>query len=654
MTFENINEAAKAQRLDRETWAERQKVDFEFTAYGTGEVLLEPYFFGRAFDRPPAFNFSAVGGGGTEFPEVKAIVHPRPTQTSAFHNLNWQGWWEDPQFEMQMHWGDPVIPALNEGFRGSTHIKWQKIHWDVTGRDPDDDFGNFDVASELLPVYSNQWVQSSHGANRWAIVQQHGVQREPRPGKFSAKFTFDASGESRWLIPLVQQGGWFPWGSVEPNYSDELYERNISSTVVDNNYISSAGQVGSTPANCGWIQVGVNPPNNKYTVELDVFSTAAAQVTVLFQLYDFNAGVNVKNVATGLDVFVGSRIHEEVPVEIVLLPGWNTVRAEYKVPSWLMPNVPAQYMPGLEGIEKYTFAGIWPWLKPKIKANGDPGESVFIARALMWPDWASKAPTPWLTVGVAEWIKDAQGMFVGATLWVRTAEPSPLCDGAFADKLCAPLTRVTSLPTLSQQVAKLGLGPGNELVATTWGYVTGDDGLTHRNAGLAFSDEVIFSSWITGAGEPVLHQEGGSTTPYVDTSSPPSGQQYSVSWDPGVGLRHLSISAALRCDAGRAYDNVYYFSTVSAGETWTLSLKAKVSTTSGTPVVYALVQFYGVNWGLSVQQQTTGSLSTSYQTITASATAVVDGFVHARIVPAYLSSGTNAKFTVGDVSFGLT
>lgn len=46
--------------LDRETWAGLDKIDYHILVEGRGEAIVGPFYFGRAFDAPPFFTFSAV------------------------------------------------------------------------------------------------------------------------------------------------------------------------------------------------------------------------------------------------------------------------------------------------------------------------------------------------------------------------------------------------------------------------------------------------------------------------------------------------------------------------------------------------------------------------------------------------------------------
>lgn len=56
----SVRRAEQAKQLDRDTWADLDQVGFRFEVVGDGEAIAGPFYFGRAFDAPPIFSFSAV------------------------------------------------------------------------------------------------------------------------------------------------------------------------------------------------------------------------------------------------------------------------------------------------------------------------------------------------------------------------------------------------------------------------------------------------------------------------------------------------------------------------------------------------------------------------------------------------------------------
>ena len=61
MSIERSTRRAEINReLDRETWSDLDKIVYEFIVKGSGEAVAGPFWFGRAFDAPPYFSFSAV------------------------------------------------------------------------------------------------------------------------------------------------------------------------------------------------------------------------------------------------------------------------------------------------------------------------------------------------------------------------------------------------------------------------------------------------------------------------------------------------------------------------------------------------------------------------------------------------------------------
>lgn len=68
--------ADKRREVEREQWADLSRVEFEFNINGMGEGISEPIYFGRAYDSPPRFSYSLIGGDSEQFEEVRAITWP--------------------------------------------------------------------------------------------------------------------------------------------------------------------------------------------------------------------------------------------------------------------------------------------------------------------------------------------------------------------------------------------------------------------------------------------------------------------------------------------------------------------------------------------------------------------------------------------------
>ncbi len=62
-TYRSLRRADTKIRLDIEQWPALDKIFYEFLVEGTGEAIAGPFWFGRAFDNPPFFSFSAVAQG---------------------------------------------------------------------------------------------------------------------------------------------------------------------------------------------------------------------------------------------------------------------------------------------------------------------------------------------------------------------------------------------------------------------------------------------------------------------------------------------------------------------------------------------------------------------------------------------------------------
>jgi hypothetical protein len=650
MTMEQLRKAQQAKELARSAWAERQGVDFEFNTVGTGEALTPPIYFGRVFDRPPAFDYSAVLNQSLDDRgHVQAFLAPGQHLQAEYDSLSWPGFWEDPQFEVQMRWNDPVIPALNEDiWDGGQSMGFQRIHWNLLGTDPQTT-NNDDEAGLDAVGWANQWLQSSLGANRWAIVEEYGCPRGPRTGRYSAKFTFDATGESRWLIPFHQTAMVWPYWTYEQNMSDELIERNIIGSMLDYNYTSRSGVWGTLPggpASCGGIPLGVNPPNNKWTVRLEVYSTAAASIEVKFDVFNQNEVESIVNPATGVAVEVLAYDKDLAYSETVALSaGWNSLLVEYKVPSWIMPNVPFQRPPSVP--EGDYFRSGWYSFKAKMKAYGLDGESVYLARATIEPDWSSKAPVPWLTVGVAEWIKDDQGMYVGAILWIKSSEVSPDCDNGVIESYCHDY-RHTSAQTLTQHVQAVGLGTGDQIP------IDAPEGTGKMRLGGAGG--VLVRDWYLDAtpDPPIFAAPNSSmNSPWrIKSNDPPPGETFHLQIAAGTAaatnVLHIAAGKTCRGKLLTAFGEMY-FSTVSAGETITYTFKAKASTLTGAPQIRMVFQFIPA---VASAVSKLFTLSTSYQTFVHSILIPYTGSIAAYIVPVFTTNA--AQWDVGAITCEIT
>lgn len=56
--------AEQGKELDREQWAALGQIDYNIRVEGRGQATAGPFYFGRAFDSPPYFTYSAVAEKG--------------------------------------------------------------------------------------------------------------------------------------------------------------------------------------------------------------------------------------------------------------------------------------------------------------------------------------------------------------------------------------------------------------------------------------------------------------------------------------------------------------------------------------------------------------------------------------------------------------
>lgn len=64
MNYDRVLRAERNREIDRATWSEWNRLEYQQVVYGPGEWLTpEPVMFGRAFESPPYFTFSAAKRG---------------------------------------------------------------------------------------------------------------------------------------------------------------------------------------------------------------------------------------------------------------------------------------------------------------------------------------------------------------------------------------------------------------------------------------------------------------------------------------------------------------------------------------------------------------------------------------------------------------
>lgn len=148
----SVKRAERRKELDRETWADLDKVDYHITAEGRGEAIAGPFWFGAAFDAPPFFTFSAVANNYdvTAAPQFTVGVaewlqDEQDMYVGAMLWFAWDACWEEfrgglvysENFESILSrqgggpWGNE-IPSNNS--TGGYEIGWPSLNQDLPGQ----------------------------------------------------------------------------------------------------------------------------------------------------------------------------------------------------------------------------------------------------------------------------------------------------------------------------------------------------------------------------------------------------------------------------------------------------------------------------------------------------------------------------------------
>lgn len=410
MTFyDKHQQADRRHQLERDAWAEWDAFECEFRTLGMGSGLTGIIYFNKCFEEPPFFTFSAALENLDDRITVEPIAYPSLKMSPVFDNLRWDGWVEDPQFESQMKWNDPNIPLIDDIY--SDVFQWQSTFKTVMGYNIDEYTGSiFDEEWLQSPGWANTWIQGVTKyptQPRWIISDEHGTSRPPRPSKYAAKYVFDSEGESRWLTwdsRITDHYQWWYSGSGPLN-EEALFRTHLVQYWQDVNWTSAFGFNRG-----GYMEVGISPSNAKWTLKQDIWSSAHATWEVSTQFYSY--GEFELEPPEPHHYFEQAEVQPflmDHTFQVDLTPGWNTVILDWTVPPEFFPN-----LHGSGWAENDSLHGMC-----RFKAYGVESEEVHLARTLLWPDFSSAPPSPFVTVGVADWIRDEKGMYIGANLWVK-------------------------------------------------------------------------------------------------------------------------------------------------------------------------------------------------------------------------------------------
>ena len=460
---------AKPRELDRKMWADIDRLMYEFQAKGRGEYLFEePIFFGTAFSAPPVLSYSSVAENTGEdvipfntTPPYN-IRHDLDIYHLGNHSHGTNNTILDPGFEIQGQFiplmGDearliPETSTLPKAYEDYyEEIDGEYVYVGPPGEEewwnnwPNVIFGvwvregytsqNFD--GYRAPQYANNWVQTSDARGRWSVTDamshDYGVGAR---GKYSAEFTFVDGGSSNWMIPL-------DWMSFWP---EELGADNPATAhwgfVSLEQWGGQNMLTGAPPLMPGW--GGTAAVWSDDDCELEVwsynwwyswyegdpepyweykpmpYSYDNSRPLVDSDLWDdyWNDYYDPPHFREQSDTWSTARLGNDVKVKVPITGGqWNEV--SFYLPraknQWHTPSLPP-------GHDLFVSGPGWMYEVFRFRINnGKPGQVARLDNVYVWPD-IKNVYVPMVTVGVAEWVQDEQGAYIGAKLWIKVGDP---------------------------------------------------------------------------------------------------------------------------------------------------------------------------------------------------------------------------------------
>lgn len=427
MTYQRTRRAQRRTEIDRGTWAEYDKLNLFTTLEGSGEATTVVYF-GQAFESPPYFTYSAAAKDtDVAFPEVTGSVFLHrdlagagPTNFSGsdvVHDHRSQAsWLSDPSFELQGAWGDTYIPTWYEDdLTATTRTGWagfQKISEEQAYKGPLSSYGN---------DFANSWVQEGGRSNRWALSSEEyfGDASDARyQGFWSAKYTFDGD-TTRWLVPFSSGDGAFgyphAWGHTDTEVSPHnwnIHEYDLVSYVLPQSRSFASLPYGS------WAGPVGNPRINAYRHIVHAKSDAA--LTCEMQVNWINTDVTVGSEFE--DKLVDDRyriaLMDTETTTVDLIPGqWTECVFDWSPPRWMWEPV----VPWRGEVQPNEVAGGNNTVLFRFRfTGGSPNDVVYADEIYVHPVIETLPALPLLTVGVASWLRDDNGFYVGANLWLKS------------------------------------------------------------------------------------------------------------------------------------------------------------------------------------------------------------------------------------------
>lgn len=171
----SLREADTKERLDVALAPALDKITYEFLVEGTGEAIAGPFMFGRAFDSPPFFSFSAVAQGksyGTPELTVGVAEWVRDEQNMYVGANLWVRFKRcfEPHLEGTDHFGgfaninglgpegDEVVFRFQHGGTIGTLFVWNSTFLYQEVHDPQIPFGKTNFGDEVEDLHLNSSI----------------------------------------------------------------------------------------------------------------------------------------------------------------------------------------------------------------------------------------------------------------------------------------------------------------------------------------------------------------------------------------------------------------------------------------------------------------------------------------------------------------
>lgn len=533
------------------------------------------------------------------------------------HQLVREGIINDGSFEHQAEvWGVTYIPSISE------YLSTYNSSWNFTG------YQLIGLANSSGPPWaghSNHWIQSGVAANatpRWVVSDDQAYPNEPGyQGRWSAKYEFDAVSESPWLIPFPAGSGGNPFSAPtqDEGWTDEEIETNIWTCAHDVGYTDATWPMG------GFRPIGLNPAQVRTTFAIHAYSDGPCTLEVSRRDWSYD----------GPAPYFSRELSVQTQTFPVLANTWGEARFVSLIDPRIWPNYPDT----IDGADNLVGTdSIFSTFKVRV-TGGAPGQKVYVDNCWIWPDFTTTS-APLLTVGVAEWIRDDKGMYVGARLWFKQgtsgsapAEAFPTEDQFFPAMVGGDLESATDPMMWADNIT---------IYKTLFDVSGADAPLTQP---FVQEHSVFFYAGLPGATPPVPNSW------HISTVAPYDGTKHLRWVEGGTSATNISVTNSIDIVNGfQSLGGKIYTSRMNEGDSVTFSFRARVSAVTASPRNQSLIiVFYDESRSVlagSTAARVTMALTASYQLFTF--TAVAPAKTHSVLLRATAVHGSNAVGVTAD------